>query len=294
MTTTPVADRNRAAWSERISVISVLSKGCLFGSSSTLFLSPTSGARHNPKAHLPHRLFSNPHCETNNAPKRTMATDRKVMKLTYFDLTGRGEPIRLALWIGGVKFEESRIEFKDWPKLKPETKYGSLPVLDLPTGENLAQTRAIARYVGKVAGLYPKDPIAAAMVDEIIDTCEDIQSAVMAAGRGMEKTEKEKARLEAITSGQPAKLLKILDSFVTPKGYMVGDSITLADLFVFAYTGFVTSGFFDGVPKDAMKNFPKLQTVRKAVASHPAVIKRYEAEKSTNPAYKEFASVKDL
>lgn len=39
-------------------------------------------------------------------------------KLTYFDITGRGEPIRFTLAYGGQKFEERRVKFDEWPKVK--------------------------------------------------------------------------------------------------------------------------------------------------------------------------------
>eukprot|EP00954_Amorphochlora_amoebiformis_P004867 381643-Amorphochlora_amoeboformis.AAC.1 len=90
----------------------------------------------------------------------------KPIKLTYFDIPGRGEPLRLAMWIGDMKFEDERIEFKDWPALKPKTCWGSLPMLTLPSGEEFAQTRTLGRFVGKKTGLYPEDPVAAMRVDE--------------------------------------------------------------------------------------------------------------------------------
>lgn len=40
-------------------------------------------------------------------------------KLTYFNLTGLGEPIRYLLSYGNLQFEDNRIEFADWPKIKP-------------------------------------------------------------------------------------------------------------------------------------------------------------------------------
>lgn len=43
-------------------------------------------------------------------------------KLTYFDGKGRGEVIRMAFVLGGVKFQDERISFQEWPALK-ESKY---------------------------------------------------------------------------------------------------------------------------------------------------------------------------
>ena len=47
-----------------------------------------------------------------------MQTTPKI-KLTYFNGKGRTEPARLILAYAGVDYEDCRIEFADWPKLKP-------------------------------------------------------------------------------------------------------------------------------------------------------------------------------
>ena len=41
-----------------------------------------------------------------------------TFKLTYFNVKGRGELSRLLMAAAGVKFEDHRIEQKDWPSMK--------------------------------------------------------------------------------------------------------------------------------------------------------------------------------
>ena len=40
-------------------------------------------------------------------------------KLMYLNATGIGEPIRFLLNHCGIKFEDMRITFDEWPKYKP-------------------------------------------------------------------------------------------------------------------------------------------------------------------------------
>merc|ERR1712110_178524 len=54
------------------------------------------------------------------------------VKLTYFNLRGRGEPCRIMLAYGGIKYEDERIPppwdpATTWPTLKPNTPFGVLP-----------------------------------------------------------------------------------------------------------------------------------------------------------------------
>lgn len=47
-------------------------------------------------------------------------------KLTYFNVQALGEPTRLLLSYGGIKFEDVRIEQSTWPALKPSKWWNSM------------------------------------------------------------------------------------------------------------------------------------------------------------------------
>jgi glutathione S-transferase len=57
---------------------------------------------------------------------------------------------------------------------------GQLPVLDIEDDagnkKTIPQSAAILRYVGKLTGLYPSDPVEAMEVDVVMDAFEDAQS----------------------------------------------------------------------------------------------------------------------
>ncbi len=52
--------------------------------------------------------------------------------------------VRLALKIGGVDFDDDRIDFKDWPALKPTTPFGQLPIMSVEgASDPIAQSGAM-------------------------------------------------------------------------------------------------------------------------------------------------------
>mmetsp|Transcript_5558 Transcript_5558/g.6419 ORF Transcript_5558/g.6419 Transcript_5558/m.6419 type:complete len:222 (+) Transcript_5558:19-684(+) len=200
-------------------------------------------------------------------------------KLTYFGIPGRGESIRLALSIGKVPFTDDRITFPEWKEIKPNTPWGSLPVLTLSDGSCIAQQRAILRFVGKEVGLYPmNDNLAAAKVDEIMDAAEDIGATTMKAGQGLEKNAKEAARKVACEEGGAVyNLLKRIDAVIGGNGYAVGDSLTIADLYLYTGSCNLVSGLYDGVPVDTLDGFENIMQLRRAVRSHAEVCKWYDS-----------------
>merc|ERR1712004_893067 len=75
------------------------------------------------------------------------------VKLTYFNLRARGEPCRLLLAYGGIKYEDERIAppwdpTSTWASLKPTTPFGQLPVLSWD-GVEICQSMAAARFIAR-------------------------------------------------------------------------------------------------------------------------------------------------
>jgi glutathione S-transferase len=199
-------------------------------------------------------------------------------KVTYFGTPGRGESIRLALSIGKISFTDEHVTFSEWGKLKPNTPWGSLPLLTLKDGTVITQQRAILRFVGKETGLYPTgDHVKAAQIDAIMDATEDLFSTTNNAGKGLEQAEMEKAREAAFKEGGAVyNILKKIDGVIGEKGYAVGDTLTVADLFIYGTANCIVSGFWDGVPADALDVFANLTILRKNVRSHVEVCKWYD------------------
>ena len=103
------------------------------------------------------------------------------IKLTYFNLRGRGELPRLLLAYAGVSYEDDRIappwdDPKPWNDLKPSTPYGQLPLMYWD-GEEVAQCLGVARFLAKEFGLAGRNNLEAAQVDEIVYALQDVLAA---------------------------------------------------------------------------------------------------------------------
>lgn len=200
-------------------------------------------------------------------------------KLSYFPIPGRGESVRLALAMAGAEFMDNRVPFKEWATLKPSTPWGSMPILLLADGTQLSQQRSLLRFIGRMSGLYPEDPMAACHCDEVMDVLDDLQNSLNAVGRGMEQKEKGEARAAAAAADGPiGLLLGKIDAFAAAHGtggHVVGGSMTVADIMIATVVANACSGFFDGVPADTIKLYPNIQAVRKTVMTDPAVVAWY-------------------
>ena len=70
-------------------------------------------------------------------------------RLTYFDMRGRAEAIRLLLHATQTEFEDQRIVSSDeWAALKPTLPFGALPIYESQR-LRLCQSHAILRHLGR-------------------------------------------------------------------------------------------------------------------------------------------------
>jgi glutathione S-transferase len=202
------------------------------------------------------------------------------LKLTYFDFDGgRGEPARLALRIGGVAFEDHRVPGPEWPKFRDQTPFRGMPVLEVD-GKAITQSNTINRYVGKLAGLYPKDDWQAALCDEMMDAAEDL-TARIGATIALPDADKKKAR-EALAADALPRHLETLEKRLKAAGgeYFADQRLTVADLKVFNLIRWLRAGVLDHIPKDIVDRVaPGLVKHFERVSSHPKIAEYYQARK---------------
>ena len=197
-------------------------------------------------------------------------------KLTYFDIDGgRGESIRLALFIGGLEFEDARLTGTEFREARQSFRFHALPVLEID-GQPITQSTALVRYVGKLAGLYPADDMQALYCDEAMDAVEDLSHAI---GRtyGLQGDALKQARTELV-EGRLTTYIKGLDGLLARGGgrFFAEGRMTVADLKVFVATRSLAKGVLDHVPTDIVEELaPALAEHRDRIANDPRVLAYY-------------------
>ena len=199
-------------------------------------------------------------------------------KLTYFDFDGgRGEPIRIALHVAGIEFEDNRLSFAEFTEQRPGFRFNALPELDI-NGVVVSQSNALSRYAGKLAGLYPEDDTQALYCDEVLGALEDMLHRVVPTF-GLEGEELKAAR-EKLVEGWLSVYVSGLGELLERGGgeYFADNRLTVADLTAFVLTRWLCAGQLDHVPTDLVQRLaPSLVDHEKRVASDPRVVAYYAA-----------------
>merc|ERR1712152_13679 len=186
------------------------------------------------------------------------------VKLTYFNLRARGEPCRLLLAYGGIKYEDNRIAppwdpTSTWASLKPTTPFGQLPVLNWD-GVEICQSMAAARFIAREVGLAGNSSLEQAQVDEVIDVIQDLVNTwVKLYFAKDEAALKNFAEVTLITAlGQLEKKLESRGG----KNF-VGNALTWADIHVYMY--------LDGLDKAVLEKFPLQAALKEMVGNIPNI-----------------------
>jgi glutathione S-transferase len=203
------------------------------------------------------------------------------LTLLYFDSPfWRAEMCRLVLHIGGVPFEDRRFKQREeFNKMKAagEFPFGSVPVLHIEEAGRttcISQSPAIARYCAKLSGLYSHDPVEAAVIDQVLDSCNDCTSTISASMREPDMDTKLQMRAELATTTLPI-WLGYYEALLTKStgSFFAGASLSVADLAVSGLCGWLVGGSLDGIPNTLLDpvKFPCLCKLIEEVSAHPKV-----------------------
>ena len=158
----------------------------------------------------------------------------------------------------------------DWPGLKPATPFGQLPFLE--DGDvKIAQSGAIARYLGRKFGLQGESDADFAQSEQLIEESQDIFTAVAKAQYSPNKAE---AYTEAFATEVP-KHFELLEKLL--QGDKFTSATTTGEIAIFGVINIILD-----LEAGALANFPGLQAFYNRIAANPGVAAYIAAN---TPAY---------
>ncbi len=186
------------------------------------------------------------------------------LRLRYLEFPGRAQAIRDTLRIGRIDFVDEQLTYDRFGECcaAGEFPFGAIPVLEFETGDDgrqcVAQSNAILRFAGRLAGLYPvDDPLQALKVDEVLGVVEDI-NCLLSPSLHEEDTERKMAMRKVLADETLPFWMGCLDRLLVANGgtgFLVGDRLTIADLKLYWLVDWLTMGILDGIPKELIDGF---------------------------------------
>jgi len=216
------------------------------------------------------------------------------IKLTYFDIEGKAEPVRLALVLSGTEFDDERVPFNEWAALKPTTPYGKLPLMSIDNSPPKTQSEAMLRWVGSTCSetLYPASNLYD--IEEAIGLIKDMQDSwgpnLYIAMRPQtfgypDDFAKSQEGKNLVKSMRETWIEKELPTWL---GFMEGlldkhggkwlassTEPTIADCMAVPTLRNFSRGFIDYVPADTLTPFPKICAYIERFCALPQIQGRY-------------------
>lgn len=147
---------------------------------------------------------------------------------------------------------------------------GKIPVLELPDGVFLAESNAILNYLADGSTYLPEDRLQRARalqwqffeqynLEPPLSTCRFIV-------KDLGRPKKHEQILQA-KKASGYKALQVMETHLENHDWMVGDSITIADISLFGYTHVAHEGGF------GLSDFPFIMDWLKRIKDHPKHVK---------------------
>ena len=210
-----------------------------------------------------------------------------AVKLTYLNIKGLGEPIRLALHISDVEFEDERISYSEISarRLSGELPYGQVPVLQVEGSPPLAQSIAILRWAGKQGTLWPAAAQLECHHDMVESSITEINYLLRPQWYGhilgrspttgellipMNAQQKEQTASALNVAVLPARLQMLEKFLIGP--FFCGAQMTTVDLLWYCMgQGFIDGSYCEGVSVEVIASCPGLVELVRCVHEHPKV-----------------------
>jgi glutathione S-transferase len=195
------------------------------------------------------------------------------VRLYNSQLSGNCWKVRQILALRGLDYERVEVDVFDRSN-RPELLGGKNPALRVPTlelddGQHLAESNAILWYFGDGSPYVPADPLERARVLQWMFFEQYELEPTIAVARFwitlLGERDKHAAELESKRrAGNRA--LDALDGHLDGREWLVGDTLTVADISLYAYTHLAAEGGFD------LAGYPHVQAWIERVASSPGYV----------------------
>ena len=194
-----------------------------------------------------------------------MSDENSIPLLTYFDIRGRAEVIRLILEEVGAPYRERRVQEQEWPAVKPTLPFGQMPLYR--EGELLIpQSHAIYRYLARKYGLCGQDELERVRCDIVEEVFVDAQNALggffWSPMFGEQRAEFERTRLPALL----APLERLLAQNEEGRGFWVGRGLTYVDFCAWHFLDYVRA-----FSQATLEKFELLHAFKKRIEARPRI-----------------------
>ncbi|MFH4977123.1 hypothetical protein AB6A40_003832 [Gnathostoma spinigerum] len=200
-------------------------------------------------------------------------------KVTYFNIRGLAEPIRMLLVDQGISFEDNRLSYDEWPKVKPTMQFGQVPCLH-EDGTQIVQSGAILRHLARKHNLNGSNEAETTYADMFYEGIRDLHTKYAKMIYQAYETEKDKFIKETLPV-ELEKFEKLIKTHDSGKHYILGDKICFADYVLFEELDIMII-----LVSTALDHFPTLKAYHQRFMERPNIKayykKRLEAKVNVN------------
>jgi glutathione S-transferase len=175
---------------------------------------------------------------------------------------------------GNLPIEHQVVNFSDWPTIKANkqiTPLAQLPVFQLPSGESIPETAAIARYFAKLAGAYPEDPVEAMRTDAIWEMALEM-NVVNPLCVFMDCSTESWAEAKTKLLADLPRLLSFAETQLSDKPFIGGDKPQFGEFYLYHVLTMIKH-----LQADAIDAYPSLHAWLGRFSSIPAIAAYLEA-----------------
>ena len=184
-----------------------------------------------------------------------------IPRLTYYELRGRAEAIRLLLIDQGIEFVDERLDADAWRTLKPSVPFRQLPVLQDNYGQH-GQAAAILRHLARTQVVAtPTDAVWWSKADQVHEALAEAQESLWRfAWEEAYQTDRDR-----YTNRELKHYLKGLAALKGDGAFFTGDEVAHVDYLAAVYLDEVATFFGD---LGELAEFHEMMYGRAAIAEY--------------------------